>query len=47
MLNVATGGTSRALPTPGAYQLLNGPAVIEASAVHGTQADLTLVRISS
>jgi hypothetical protein len=47
VLNVATGGTSRALATPGGYQLLNGPAVIEASHVHGTHADLTLVRISS
>ena len=37
----------RALPTPGAYQLLNGPAVIEATGVHGTQANLFLVRISS
>ena len=46
-LNPATGGTSGGLSTPGAYQLLNGPAVIEASAVHGTRADLTLVRISS
>jgi hypothetical protein len=46
-LNPATGGTSGALSTPGAYQLLNGPAIIEASAVHGTRADLTLVRISS
>jgi hypothetical protein len=46
-LNPATGLTSGGLSTPGAYQLLNGPAVIEASAVHGTQADLTLVRISS
>jgi hypothetical protein len=46
-LNPATGVTSGALSTPGAYQLLNGPAVIEASAVHGTRADLTLVRISS
>ena len=47
VLNVATGGTSRALATPGGYQLLNGPAVIEASDVHGTQANLFLVRISS
>jgi hypothetical protein len=46
-LNPATGATSGGVSTPGAYQLLNGPAVIEASAVHGTQADLTLVRISS
>ena len=46
-LNVATGGTSGRLSTPGAYQLLNGPAVIEASDVRGTQADLTLVRLSS
>jgi hypothetical protein len=46
-LQVATGGTSGALPAPGAYQLLNGPAVIEASDVHGTRADLFLVRISS
>jgi hypothetical protein len=46
-LNVATGGTSGALSAPGAYQLLNGPAVIEASDVHGTHADLFLVRISS
>jgi hypothetical protein len=46
-LNVATGGTSAALRTPGAYQLLNGPAVIEASDVHGTHAALFLVRISS
>ena len=45
--NPATGGTSGALSTPGAYRLLNGPAIIEASAVHGTRADLTLVRISS
>ena len=47
VLNVATGGTSRALPTPGAYQLLNGPAVIEATGVHGTRANLFLVRVSS
>jgi hypothetical protein len=47
VLNVATGGTSRALATPGAYQLLNGPAVIEATGVHGTRANLFLVRISS
>jgi hypothetical protein len=46
VLNVATGGTSRALLTPGAYQLLNGPAVIEATGLHGTRADLFLVRIS-
>jgi hypothetical protein len=46
-LEVATGGTSGALSVPGAYQLLNGPAVIEASDVHGTHADLFLVRISS
>ena len=44
---MATGGTSGALSAPGAYQLLNGPAVIEASHVHGTHADLFLVRISS
>jgi hypothetical protein len=39
-LNVATGGTTGALSTPGAYQLLNGPAqaVIEASGVSGTHA---------
>ena len=43
----ATGDTSGALPAPGAYQLLNGPAVIEAADVHGTRADLFLVRISS
>ena len=36
-----------ALSVPGAYQLLNGPAVIEATDVHGTHADLFLVRISS
>jgi hypothetical protein len=47
VLNTATGGTSRALSTPGAYQLLNGPAVIEATGVHGTHANLFLVRISS
>jgi hypothetical protein len=47
VLNTATGGTSRALSTPGAYQLLNGPAVIEATGVHGTHASLFLVRISS
>jgi hypothetical protein len=46
-LNTGTGGTSAALSTPGAYQLLNGPAVIEASDVRGTRADLFLVRISS
>jgi hypothetical protein len=46
-LNVGTGGTSGALTTPGAYQLLNGPAVIEASDTHGTHADLTLVRLNS
>jgi hypothetical protein len=48
-LNVSTGGTSGALPTPGAHQLLTGPsaAVIEASDVHGTHADMFLVRISS
>jgi hypothetical protein len=32
---------------PGAYQVLNGPAVIEATDVHGTRADLFLVRIGS
>jgi hypothetical protein len=47
LLNVATGGTSRALTTPSAYQLLNGPAVIEATGVHGVHANLFLVRISS
>jgi hypothetical protein len=47
LLNTGTGGTSAAVSTPGAYQLLNGPAVIEASDVHGTHADLFLVRISS
>jgi hypothetical protein len=49
VLNTSTGGASGALLTPGAYQLLNGPsaAVIEASDVHGTHADLFLVRISS
>jgi hypothetical protein len=47
LLDTGTGGTSAALSTPGAYQLLNGPAVIEASDVHGTRADLFLVRISS
>jgi hypothetical protein len=46
-LEVATGGTSGSLSVPGAYQLLNGPAVIEASDVRGTRADLFLVRISS
>jgi hypothetical protein len=48
-LNVSTGGTSGALRTPGAYQLLAGPsaAVIEVSDVHGTRADMFLVRISS
>ncbi len=48
-LNVATGGTTGALRTPGAYQLLNGPAqaVIEASGVNGTHAELSLVRVSS
>ena len=48
-LNVATGGTSGALRAPDAYQLLNGPAqaVIEATNVHGTHANLFLVRISS
>jgi hypothetical protein len=48
-LNVATGATSGALATPGAYQQLNGPAqaVIEAANVHGTHANLFLVRISS
>ena len=47
LLNPGTGGTSAALSVPGAYQLLNGPAVIEASDVHGTHANLFLVRISS
>jgi len=47
LLDTATGGTSAALSTPGAYQLLNGPAVIEATRVRGTHADLFLVRISS
>jgi hypothetical protein len=47
VLNVGTGGTSPTLSTPGAYQLLNGPAVIEATDVHGTHADLFLVRVSS
>ena len=46
-LDPATGGTSGALPAPGAYQPLDGPAVIEASDAHGTRADLSLVRISS
>ena len=48
-LNVATGGTSGALRTPGAYQLLNGPAaaVIEATDVHGSHANVFLVRLSS
>ena len=46
-LNVATGGSSGVLRTPGAYQLLNGPAVIEATSVRGTHANLFLVRISS
>jgi hypothetical protein len=48
-LNVATGGTWDALRTPGAYQLLTGPsaAVIEVSHLHGTHADMFLVRISS
>jgi hypothetical protein len=48
-LNVATGGTSGALRTPGAYQLLNGPAaaVIEATDVHGSHANMFLVRLSS
>ena len=46
-LEVSTGGTSGALSVPGAYQLLNGPAVIEASDVQGTRADLFLVRLSS
>jgi hypothetical protein len=48
-LDVATGATSGALATPGAYQQLNGPAeaVVEASGVHGTHANLFLVRISS
>ena len=46
-LNTATGGTSAALSTPGAYQLLNGPAVIEATNVRGPRANLFLVRISS
>lgn len=48
-LNVATGGTSGTLHTPGAFQLLNGPgaAVIEAANVHGTHANMFLVRLSS
>jgi hypothetical protein len=48
-LSVSTGGTSGALPTPGGYQLLTGPsaAVVEVSDVHGTHADMFLVRISS
>jgi hypothetical protein len=46
-LDPATGGTSGALPVPGAYQLLNGPAVIEAGDVRGTRADLFLVRLGS
>src|ERR1700722_19448864 len=48
-LTVATGPSSGALATPGAYQQLNGPAqaVIEASAVKGRHANLFLVRISS
>jgi hypothetical protein len=46
-LNTATGGTSGALSVPGAYQLLNGPAVIEATNVRGSRAYLFLVRISS
>ncbi|HEX4090488.1 MAG TPA: hypothetical protein VHZ33_17385 [Trebonia sp.] len=48
-LNVGTGGTSGALRTPGAYQLVNGPAtaVIEAANVHGTHASMFLVRISA
>jgi hypothetical protein len=48
-LNVATGGRSGALRTPGAYQFLNGPlaAVVEVSNVHGTHATLTLVRLSA
>jgi hypothetical protein len=47
VLNVGTGGTTRALAAPGAYQLLNGPAVIEATGVHGSRANLFLLRISS
>jgi hypothetical protein len=48
-LNVATGGTWEALRAPGAYQLLAGPsaAVIEVSHLHGSHANLYLVRISS
>jgi hypothetical protein len=46
-LSVATGGTSGALRTAGAYQLLNGPAVVEAAGVLGAHANLFLVRISS
>lgn len=46
-LDPATGGTSGALSAPGAFQLLNGPAVIEATGVHGAHANLFLVRISS
>lgn len=48
-LSVSTGGTSDALVTPYAYQLLTGPsaAVIEARDVHGTHANLFLDRISS
>jgi hypothetical protein len=40
---------SGALLIPGAYQLLTGPsaAVIEVRDVHGTHADMFLVRISS
>jgi hypothetical protein len=43
-LNAATGGATGALSTPGAYQLLDGPAqaVIEASGVTGTHAHLFL-----
>ena len=46
-LNPATGATTGALSVPGGYQLLDGPAVIEASSVHGTRANLFLVRLSS
>jgi len=48
-LNSATGGAPGALRTPGAYQLLNGPAaaVVEATDVHGSHANMFLVRISS
>jgi hypothetical protein len=46
-LDPATGGTSGALATPGAFQLLNGPAVIEASDVRGSRANLFLVRLSA